>query len=579
MILAHYQKVKKRKGRSEAIQFLIATHKKLNWNFPGLKLSSSDDCLKSAAKLKAESLEEKVKYAVQDSDILTLKNLAETYLKTYGLELPLPKRVRREPSKTEILQAIAQACNPSWWRRQLRVKQSRELEQFLRELGQVSADHGGYVSGHTLKRREKQRVRNRENLELMEAVNQYGESFVLAELADKNVSNPAIRRNELIVRTKGLQEQAAALEFVGVFITQTAPSRFHTMKKRSGGCYANPSYELGLTPRDAQAQMMGCWQRTRAEWDRQGVRVFGFCMVEPHHDGTPHWHSILFVHPEQLRDMVRIYREYVCEENPEDLKPRMVTHKYKGGWASNGKKSKVELKTAGIQPRFDWKLMRGKDGKPGGAVEYVLKYICKNLDGAGIKGEKSDETGGKIADSVLRVEAWKAVWGIRQFRQVGAAPVGVYRELRKISEDDFDNIQDSLAPESRLQENEQKQERSEFLRIREAADKGDFGKYVELQGGATLRRKYQKYKNWTVRKNTSNETENRMLTLFGLIMQEGQKVVKGIKASGKNVMSRFYDWTVRFKEAATAANQKDAGTASSWTCVNNCTGSIQAGAG
>ena len=40
---------------------------------------------------------------------------------------------------------------------------------------------------------------------------------------------------------------------------------------------------------------------------------FGFRGVEPHHDGTPHWHLLMYVKPEHKDDVIHLFRKKALE--------------------------------------------------------------------------------------------------------------------------------------------------------------------------------------------------------------------------------------------------------------------------
>jgi hypothetical protein len=247
-------------------------------------------------------------------------------------------------------------------------------------------------------------------LESCVAVNEDGKALSLEQLAEHSLSNPALRRGELMARIKGFETIAEELGWQGIFVTATAPSNFHPQLFQGG---ANPRYG-GATVRDAQQWLCRTWARVRSQLDRDGVRYFGFRVAEPHHDGTPHWHMLLFV-SSRLR--------------------KQLTTTIVDGW----------LKEFGSEPGAYQKRVTVKriDRSRGSATGYIAKYIAKNLDAAGvINAEAGRETGvggGEaldhgmaVADGLARVLAWAAVHGIRQFQQLGGPPVGLYREARRL---------------------------------------------------------------------------------------------------------------------------------------------------
>jgi|GEM_PF-742383 len=473
------------------------------------------------------------------------------------------------PVKSKASVQLARLSCARWWRRKLRRMAGRRLEQVQREAHRVHAQSGIYCSDMTIERRRSQKVRNRALLENLEAVNQEGQVYTLAELAELGLSNPDHRRAELMLRIRDTEVEARRNGHVGLFFTITAPSRFHPVNAnryvdRKGReryrCRRNPKYD-GSTPREAQQHIQQVWAKARAKLARDERAIYGIRVVEPHHDGTPHWHLLVWMAAEDQEAVTDTLRGYAEEESPQELFNRL------------GKTT----------ARFDAKRI---DYSKGTAAGYVAKYISKNINGeqftrAGIDGDELDSYGHDLNSVAPRIEAWAACWGIRQFQFVGLPSVTVWREIRRLTEKQEDELrkwEEATQPHPRAA--------AVFHQIREAANAGQWDQFLRLMGGPNTPRKLQPIKPWSIpafrtgkgEDDFSHATgeENRSFIERGRYGDEIE-VPKGLsvkdgKGRESEYLTRLYRWNVRPKHAASGLGVSDLGEAgSAWTCVTNCT--------
>ena len=152
-----------------------------------------------------------------------------------------------------------------------------------------------------------------------------------------------------------------------LFLMLTVPSSMHHLRTGPDGRQANPEYDGVSTPRDAQSFLNMEWARVRSRLKRTGAKSWGIRVVEPHFDGVPHWHALMWVEGGQmsLADAMR-----VCQ-----------------GDSSKGTISVMAATAEGV-----------------GSIN---KYIAKCA-----------------APDDRRVIDWAATWGFRLFQRFGVWPEG-----------------------------------------------------------------------------------------------------------------------------------------------------------
>jgi hypothetical protein len=467
-------------------------------------------------------------YPMPEQQRAALERIAQAYQVT-------PPAHRKPGKKSGYADgpAIARMLDAQWWRRQLRKVHAAHVEAAAISLGYVNRARDKYCSNETVMRRAQQNSRNAQALENTTATNEEGDTYTLAELAAKGPANKAIRRAELMTRISGFERIADELGHVGIFCTVTCPSRMHkwSTAKNGAGVFENPKYD-GTTPGEAQKYLaQKVWAQVRKKNQRDGVGVYGFRIAEPQHDGTPHWHMLLFVPPEQAEQLKTNIRKYAL--------------------ADSGTERGADVR------RVDWKLI---DKARGSAAGYIAKYVAKNIDGYKLQ---TDLVGGReiVADGVEtahRVEAWASTWRIRQFQQVGGPPVGPWRELRRVKvlprnvpkfvTDAHDAVNKTKALDD-LSDSQQQQIKG-----------AQWDRYVKAQGGVFCGRDYRIRVHKIQPEGLGKYGEELAPVPVGVEFTEILPTVRTLV-----IESDRHTWTIK-----RGGEVKKPRTARPWTCVNNC---------
>ena len=485
----------------------------------GVDLSQSDADIVATAERAAAGVTKMLWMAVSDTHAL---QIMEDECASYGIELP---------EFDALADTIARLVDARWWRRQLRKRVKRAFEAGNIRLGYVKYSGEPYASNDAVLSRLAQNRRNAAALAATLVQNENGQQFSIAELAEKTTANKSIRRGELMLRINGFEQIARECGDQGIFITWTCPSRFHAMQ-HSGK--PNDKFD-GSTPREANAYLGKMTSLCRSALARRGIGLYGFRIAEPHHDGCPHWHLLLFVRP---------------------------TAKYKTAHLQD-----VAGRAIRIMKRYAWRVDRGEPGAfarrldvkridwaKGSAAGYIAKYVAKNIDGVAEHKTKegyvvtADTEGDVELTPSARVESWAACWGIRQFQQWGGAPVTVWRELRRIEES---MLNEAPATMRRAWDAVQKID---------GEKRACWAEYLRAQGGALVLRKELVV--------TLAKDEKTVIGRYGETLRTTPYGVRCSDLIGVVFKSVRHTWT---PVQATGGRGVAVGVAVPRTRVNNCT--------
>lgn len=392
-----------------------------------------------------------------------------------------------------------------WWRRQLRRQVNRRAESACIKLGMVHRRAGRYISSRALKHRrehlsESDKIMMRTILRRGD-----GQEISLYDAAQCTVSNPVVRRAELLTRVAGFEAIAKGRGDECLFVTWTAPSKYHSRAYNDGSILPNWG---GQSPADAQQHLCKQWQSARAMLHKAGLHIYGMRVAEPHHDGCTHWHMLIFCASTSAARVGKVLRECALRVDGDE----------KGAEKNRCKIVKI-------------------DPARGTASGYVSKYISKNVGGEkDEEGKKKENKGGQE-----RVEAWRSLWGVRQFQFFGGPPVGIWREFRRLNSALVDPAAEALRYEISVK----------------ISWEGYCRAVGPLAGANAMSVKL-------LRAHVDK------LTAYG---EDSPARVIGVSVGSCDIITRLWDWQI----VKPGKSEGEPAEITPWTSVNNCNGTVPQG--
>ncbi|EGO9718501.1 replication endonuclease [Shigella boydii] len=442
---------------------------------------------------------------------------------------------RRNEPDTELLPgAILRLTCAEWWKRKLWLLRCEWREEQLRAACLVSRKTSPYLSQDALSEFRAQREKTRDFLKSFMLENEDGFTIDLETVYYAGVSNPVHRKAEMMATMKGLELLAEARGDRAVFLTVTTPSKYHATTENG---HPNPKWN-GATMRDSSDYLVNTFfAAVRKKLNRDGLRWYGIRTVEPHHDGTVHWHMMVFAHPEEIASIVDIARDIAIREDRHEL--------------GND-----------ITPRFKAEYVDGSKGTP---TSYIATYIGKNLDSSTVDGidpktgkpRVDHETGKSMAESVERAIGWARLHRVRQFQFFGIPSRQVWRELRRLA-----------SQMARNPEGPQRLKDDAMDAVLAAADAGCFATYIEKQGGVLVPHKDYLIRTAYDLADELNDYGEQSVQIYG--------IWSPLIGESSRVCTHPDNWKLvrRKPEAEDSARENgfdlQGGPAAPWTRGNNC---------
>jgi len=296
------------------------------------------------------------------------------------------------PGKTDEIK-WRRISDLAWWRRQIRRHLRPAREQAWMAIAPAKIRHASPdgLQEHATALQEAERYKQSHEAE---AINPETGEIHTINLPSRQKAEFQ-RYAELMARAKGIGTLAGERGLDAVkLVTITVPSYMHCTTSQGGRRRENPDWD-GTTPAQAHNWAQVRWQRLRAAMRRRAIELEFIITAQPHRDGTPHYHAVMWARVGNWAEIEKVLRRvYEAEE------------------IHGADRFKHGLK-------FD-PIKEGTEG----AVAYVSRAI------AYISRALGDDAPERDKQEAAEQSAWSSIWNIRRYR-TSHDQVTLWRLLRR----------------------------------------------------------------------------------------------------------------------------------------------------
>ena len=188
-------------------------------------------------------------------------------------------------------------------------KLKSQIKRIQKQRSELSKMHSGLIgSGQAYEICSDEVVRNRETDEQKQYEYILSKYVVYANNKkiplSKVASTEKQRFAEIYIQVMSLDAYAKRLDYKPLFITFTAPARFHPMPSKGVSSWD------GSTPKESNDYLKGLWNAFRKDIHRHKIEMNGFWAVEPHKDQCFHKHALMYVNKKHFDELVILINKH-----------------------------------------------------------------------------------------------------------------------------------------------------------------------------------------------------------------------------------------------------------------------------